>query len=135
MTDPIMLSVAGAVAGKTAEALTEVGKNALAALVRLIGSRLGRGGAVAPALQPALGAGPPDQAAVHELAEALERAAAADPGFAARVRELWPQARAELTAQDGGTVNINTGSVTGHLIQARDLNVQGGLHLGGWPGS
>ena len=130
MTDPIMLSVAGAVAGKAAEALTEGGKNALAALVRLIHSRLGHSDAAMRALEPVT-SGAADPAIVHELAQALERTAAADPGFAAQVRALWPPAREEIAAHDSGTVNISTGSVAGHLIQARDLNVQGGLHLGG----
>jgi len=32
--------------------------------------------------------------------------------------------------RDDGTVNSNTGTVGGHLIQARDLHVEGGLRLG-----
>jgi hypothetical protein len=51
---------------------------------------------------------------------------------------LWQQARLELSASEGGVVNISTGTVRGHLIQTRDLSVQGGLHLGdvsGEPGT
>jgi hypothetical protein len=40
MTDPVMLSVASAVAGKAAEAAVDGGKAALATLVRLIRGRL-----------------------------------------------------------------------------------------------
>lgn len=47
-----------------------------------------------------------------------------------QVRALWPELRAELSAGDGGTVNSNTGTVGGHLIQARDLHVGGELLLG-----
>jgi len=73
---------------------------------------------------------PADQAAVERLALTLERAAAVDAEFAARVRDLWPRARVELAARDGGVVNASSGTVGGHLVQARDLHVQGGLNLG-----
>jgi hypothetical protein len=132
VTDPIMLSIASAVAGKAAETVTEGGKSALAALVRLIRGRLRGNSAATRALESAPGTSA-DQSAVHALTRALEQAATADPEFAAHIRELWPQVRTEISAQDGGTVNTSTGTVGGHLIQARDLNVHGGIHLGSPP--
>src|SRR6266705_4710883 len=56
--------------------------------------------------------------------------ATADAEFGAWVRDLWPRARVELAARDGGVVNASSGTVGGHLVQARDLHVQGGLNLG-----
>jgi hypothetical protein len=129
VTDPVMMAVASAAAGAAAGAAVDSGKTALAALVRLIRGRLvstQEGSAVLDTAQ----ARPDDPVALQELARMLERATAQDGGFAAQVRALWPQAQAELSASDGGVVNSNTGTVNGHLIQTRDLNVHGGLHLG-----
>jgi hypothetical protein len=127
--DPILSSVATAVAGKAAELAVQGGKEACAALVRLIRERFSHDKAAAAALDAAHGKQAQD-AAVADLARALERLTSQDAAFAARVRELWPQARAELSASDGGVVNSATGSVGGHLMQARDVKVSGGLHFG-----
>jgi hypothetical protein len=129
VTDPIMMSVASALAVKAAEAAAEGGKTAWDGLVRAVRARLGHDKAAAGALEEAC-AQPHDRAAVRILALALERIAAADAGFSAQVHELWPSAQVELSARESGTVNSNTGTVGGHLIQARDLHVTGGLHLG-----
>lgn len=127
--DPIMLSIASALAVKAAEAAAEGGKSAWGVLARVVRARLGHDKAAAGALEAAC-AEPDDLAVVRVLALALERIAAADTAFGARVHELWPPAQAELSAREGGTVNSNTGTVGGHLIQARDLHVEGGLFLG-----
>lgn len=129
MIDPIMTAAASAVAGKTAEAAADGGRNALAALARLVRSRAARDQAAAAALSKATTA-PEDPASIQELARALDRMAAADAEFRARLQDLWPRASAELTASQGGTANSNTGTVGGHLIQAADLHVEGSLHLG-----
>ncbi|HEY1618222.1 MAG TPA: hypothetical protein VGG25_11415 [Streptosporangiaceae bacterium] len=125
-----MTAVASAVAGKTAEAAADGGRNALAALTRLVRSRAARDQPASAALSKAATA-PRDPASIRELARALDRIAAADAGFRAQLQDLWPQVSAELTASHGGTANSNTGTVGGHLIQAADLHVEGGLHLGG----
>lgn len=127
--DPIMLSIASALAVKGAEAAADGAKSAWGVLVRVVRARLGHDEAAAGALEAAC-AEPDDLALVRVLALALERIAVADAAFGARVHELWPSAQAELSAQEGGTVNSNTGTVGGHLIQARDLHVKGGLFLG-----
>jgi hypothetical protein len=127
MTDPIMISVASALAGKAAEAAADGGKSALAALARLVRSRATSDKTASAALDAAASKNP---ASVDALARALERLAAADPEFRAQLRDLWPQASAELSASEGGVVNSNTGTVGGHLIQAGDLHADGGLHLG-----
>lgn len=127
--DPIMLSIASAIAGKAGEAAAEGGKSAWGVLVRVVRARLGHDKAAAGALEAAC-AQPDDMAVVRVLALALERISAADATFGAQVQALWPSAQAELSAREGGTVNSNTGTVGGHLIQARDLYVEGGLYLG-----
>ena len=129
MTDPVMLTVASTIAGKAADAAADGARTAVAALVRLIRARLGKNHADAAVLDAALSK-PDDQAAVAQLAAVLERVSGADPDFGSRLRVLWPQAQAELAARDGGVVNTSTGTVHGHLIQARDLNVHGNLQLG-----
>lgn len=129
VTDPITMSVASALAVKAAEAAAEGGKSAWAALVRVVRARLGHDKAAAGALENAC-AQPHDLAVVRVLALALERIAAADAEFGERLDELWPSARAELSARESGIVNSNAGTVGGHLIQAKDLHVEGGLYLG-----
>lgn len=129
MPDPVLSSVAAAVAGKAAELAVQGGKNACTALVRLIRDRLGQDKDAAAALKTAQG-DPQDQPAVARLAAELERIAAADSPFVARIQELWPGVVTELAADDDGVINSATGSVGGHLLQARDLHIQGGLHLG-----
>jgi hypothetical protein len=129
MSDPVISSVAAAVASRIAELAVQGGKEACVALVRLIRERFGRDKAAAGALEAACGS-PRDEAAIARLALELERMAGADDHFAARIRELWPQAAAELLAADGGVVNSATGSVGGHLMQARDVRVEGGLRFG-----
>ena len=129
MTDPYMVSVASALATKTADLAAEGVRSAMGALMRLVRNRFAGDKEAAAALDAAQAA-PQDLAAVQELARVLERAGASDAGFGAQVRALWLELRAELSARDGGTVNSNTGTVGGHLIQARDLHVEGGLLLG-----
>jgi|SRR5580658_692539 hypothetical protein len=129
MIDPVMISVANALATKAADVAAEGVRSAMSALIRLVRSRFAGDKAAAAALDAAQAA-PQDQAAIEELARVLERASAADAGFAAQLRALWPELRAELSAGEGETVNSSTGTVGGHLIQARDLHVEGGLLLG-----
>jgi hypothetical protein len=129
MADPIMTSIAAALAGKAAEAAMNGGKAAWGELVRLVRTRFGRDKVAVEVLERAE-SGAEDPASVMALAQELEQIAAADSGFRTRLLALWPVASAELSAEDGGVVNSNTGTVAGHLIQARDLHIEGGLHLG-----
>jgi hypothetical protein len=134
MSDPIISSVAAAVASRAAELTVQGGKDACAALVRLIRERFGRDKEAAVALDAACGR-PEDEAAIARLALELERLVLVDDHFATRIRELWPQAAAELSVGEGGVVNSATGSVGGHLMQTRDVRVEGGLHFGDVQGS
>jgi hypothetical protein len=129
MSDPLLSSVATAVAAKAAELAVQSGKDACGTLVRLIRERFSHDKEATAALEAAQ-RNPADQAAVTGLALALQHLAAEDAAFAARIRELWPLASAELSAASGGVVNSATGSVGGHLLQARDVHVEGGMHFG-----
>jgi hypothetical protein len=133
VADEIMMAVAAALAGKAAEVAADGARGAWEALVRLVRNRFAHDKPASAALDAA-DARPTDQAALRELGQALERVSAADPGFGDQVRALWPRVSAELSATDGGMLNVSTGKVGGHLIQARDLHIEGGLHLGDAPG-
>jgi hypothetical protein len=108
MTDPVTLAIATAVAGKTAEFLTDQAKDCLTALARRIRDKFGdHPGKSAP-----------------ELATALELACAQDPEFGAQIRALWEQFR----AAGGGdnVVNVFSGRAD-KVVQLRD--VHGDVHL------
>jgi hypothetical protein len=107
----------------------EGGKKACAALVRLVRGRFSHDKAAVAVLERAQ-SDPENDAAIATLALTIERLALADADFESRLRELWPAAAAELSASEGGVVNSATGSVGGHLMQARDVRVEGGLHFG-----
>lgn len=129
MTDPVLATMATTLAARAAEAAADGVQSAWTALVRLVRARLAADQAGATALTAAEAA-PADTQRTRELALALERITAADPDIDAQLRDLWTRASVELSARDGGVVNSSTGSVGGHLIQARDLHVEGGLNLG-----
>jgi hypothetical protein len=129
VADEIMMSIASALAGKAADAAFTAVSGAWRRLLRLVGDRLAHGDGEAAVLEAAR-EHPDDAAAVRKLAEVLERVAGVDGDFATALRVLWQQARVELSASEGGVVNVSAGTVHGHLIQTRDLSVQGGLHLG-----
>jgi hypothetical protein len=127
--DPFISSIATVVASKATDSLMHGGKNACAALVRFVRDRFSHDKAAAAVLEKAQ-SDPENEAAIAALAQAIERLALADAEFESRLRELWPAAEAELSASEGGVVNSATGSVGGHLMQARDVRVEGGLHFG-----
>ncbi len=132
--DPVISSVAAAIAGRAADAAVQGGKQACAALLRLVRERFGHGTKASAALEAAQD-NPEDPDAVALVASALERLAANDAAFAAQLRELWAKASLELSATEGSVANVATGSVGGHLMQARDVHVEGGLHFGDVQGS
>lgn len=118
MTPDIMAAVAAALAGKAVESTWSGGKKALAALTQTVRERFDRDDKARKALDDAQRV--QDDAAIAELIQALHRVAAADPDFAARVQDLWPRVATE--------VNIVSGTVGGHLVQARDIH--GGIRFG-----
>jgi hypothetical protein len=107
--DPILVSIAAALAAKSATSLYELVKRKFA----------GRAGAE-KALEAATGAAP-DSPEVAALSTHLADAEEADPGFATELRATWQQ----VSADRGGVVNQISGNVSGKVVQARD--VEGGI--------
>lgn len=108
MVEPIMTAVATALATKAATGLYDLVKKAFA-----------RNPKDAAALAAATGA-EPDSPQVAALAESLAAADAADPEFAATLRAEW--ARVSQHADHGGVTNQVSGTVTGNVVQARDIH-------------
>lgn len=130
MADEIMMAIATAFAGKLGEAAFATTQQGWVRLAHLIRKRLGQGEHSEVAALESIQRNPADPDAVHKLAEALEQLTATDHEFDVQLRALWPQASSELSASRVCTINVTSGNIGGHLIQARDLRVEGGLHLG-----
>jgi len=115
MADPVTMAIATAVAGKTAESLTDQARRGLSALVRRIREKFRD----RPADQAALDAAAQDPDA---LARALDEASAEDPEFGRQLRDLWRQ------LQPGAQVlNVFHGRAD-KVVQLRDIH--GDLHIG-----
>ncbi|MGN9912410.1 hypothetical protein ACTMTJ_33230 [Phytohabitans sp. LJ34] len=128
MIDPMMLAVATALATKAAEGLSEAGRAAFGALVQRVRSRLAAEPGGTGTLESAE-SHPGDERLVERLAAALSVAADRDPTFAADLARLWSAVRdAAVVAAHDGVVNQQSGSVGGHVVQARD--VSGGITFG-----
>ena len=111
MADPIMVAIAGAVAGKTAEAVFAGGRRAYESLVGLVKRRF----AGEPIAQAALEAAESDpEANTERLASALELVAQADPDFD---RELRAAGESLFNVGPGSIVNSVSGSVAGDVFQ------------------
>jgi hypothetical protein len=103
--DPILVSIAAALAAKSATSLYDLVKRKLT----------GRGEAEA-ALDAAEGA-PPDAPEVTALAAHLATVEAEDPPFSEELRYMWQQ----VSAGEDGVVNQITVNVSGKVVQARDI--------------
>ena len=104
MPEPILVTIAAALAGKSVGNLYDLVRKKFA----------DRKQAVA-ALEAARGTAP-DSPEVHVLSEHLAEATT-DPTFAATLYATW----AQLSATSGGVVNQASGTVHGNLVQARDI--------------
>jgi hypothetical protein len=107
--EPILVSIAAALAAKSATSLYELVKRKFA----------GRQDAVA-ALEAADGAAP-DSHEVAAVATHLAAASEEDPAFGVELRNTWQQ----VSVSQDGVVNQITGNVTGKVVQARDI--EGGI--------
>jgi hypothetical protein len=130
--DPILTAIAGAVAK---EAVT-VGGKAIGKLVQRVKERFAKDPGAEVVLASAQ-EDPDNTVWVDALAKILHRAEEADPSFGAELRELWGAAKAELAvnaskteqqAKSGGTNNSNNGTISGNLIQARDIHGKITMH-------
>ena len=108
-------------------AVGEAGKSAWTALTELVGRRSERQ-RVAEAVQDAAER-PESNGRALVLAELLDEAAAADPGFADQLREWFEES--QRVVDGGGTGNVRnevSGQVSGSVVQARDIT--GGINFG-----
>lgn len=125
--DQILAAVALTLATKAAEGLAEGGKAAFAALARLVRRQFEGHTSATVALVEAE-AYPADDDRLRSLHDELVLAAAEDPEFRAQLQNLWRDLSPHLIANAGGVVNTISGSVEGHVVQARD--VHGGISFG-----
>ncbi|MGH3853224.1 MAG: hypothetical protein ACRDR6_06935 [Pseudonocardiaceae bacterium] len=109
MPDPILVSIAAALAGKSATGLYD-----------LVKKKFTGAPSATKALDDAEGS-PPDSPEVHALSDELARAESLDLRFAADLRAMWGQVLAQQRADNGGVVNEITGTVSGNVLQARDI--------------
>jgi hypothetical protein len=107
--EPILVSIAAALAAKTVTSLYDLVKRRFA----------GRKDAEA-ALEAAEDAAP-DSLEVANLATHLAAAETEDPAFGVELRRTWQQ----ISASHGGVINQITGNVSGKVVQARDI--EGGI--------
>lgn len=59
---------------------------------------------------------------MEALARELAVAEAYDPEFGERLREEWTAVQAQSTASGDGVANTIGGSVSGNVVQARDIH-------------
>jgi hypothetical protein len=111
MPDPILVSVAAALAAKSATSLYELVKRKFA------GRKDDEAALAALAALAAADGAAPESAEVATLAAHLAVAEKEDPAFGAELRNTWQQ----VDVGEGGVVNQVTGNVSGKVVQARDI--------------
>ncbi|MFD1044645.1 hypothetical protein ACFQ1S_03065 [Kibdelosporangium lantanae] len=109
MPEPVLVSIAAALAAKSVTSLYDLVKRKFA------GRKDAEG-----ALTAASGAAP-ESTEVATLAAHLAAAEKEDPTFRAELRNIWQQ----VSVGNGSVVNQVTGNVSGKVLQARDI--QGGV--------
>jgi hypothetical protein len=107
--EPVLVSIAAALAGRAVKGLYE-----------LVRAHFADDPDATAALDAAEGAAE-DSPEVRELGERLERAEAADPEFGERLRAEWAATGVNQRAESGGVTNLISGSVSGKVVQARDI--------------
>lgn len=121
MTDPFFDSLASALAGQAATALSKAGALAVQKIRDILRKRSEQD----PETQTALDAAEQPSASdaeVAALAQRLREIATASPELADQLRAEGARVHDEISAHSGGVVNINSGNVSGNVIQARDIN-------------
>ncbi|OLZ42828.1 hypothetical protein BS329_41455 [Amycolatopsis coloradensis] len=110
MPEPVLVSIAAAVAGRT-----------VAGLYQLIKAKFADDPDASAVLEAAEGAAA-DSQEVGELAAALEEKQSVDPAFGERLHEEWDRVTVEQSAGSGGVANQVSGQVGGNVVQARDIH-------------
>ena len=109
MPEPILVSIAAALAAKSVTSLYDLVKRKFTGRTEAEAALEAAGGAV------------PESPEVAALATHLAAAANEDPAFGAELRHTWQQ----VSATRGGVVNQITGNISGNVVQARDI--KGGI--------
>lgn len=108
MPEPVLVSIAAALAGKTAMSLYDLVKKKFASRAE-----------AKAALAAAEGA-PADSPQVRTLAAELERAESTDPEFGSELRTLWTSVSVQQQAGNGSVSAQISGTVNKSVI-ARDI--------------
>jgi hypothetical protein len=114
MPEPVLISIAAALAGRAAAGLYDV-----------VRRKFARDEKSLAALESADGQAP-GSAPVRVLAERLEAAEQEDPVFGRELRAEW-DATVTQHAETGGVNNQVSGIINGRVVQARDIH--GDIHL------
>lgn len=111
MAEPVLISIAAALAGR-----------AVVGLYQFVKDRFADDPDATAALEAAenLTEAAEDSEEVQELGRQLERVENSDPEFGKRLRAEW--AAVQLHAETGGVTNQVTGTVHGKVVQARDIH-------------
>ena len=117
MSEPVLLSIAVAVATKAVKGLYDLVKEKFAD--DPVASE------VLDAAESAAAEEGAESPEVVELSEALEQAELQDPEFGKQLRGQWEQS--VTVTQKGRVTNQLTGTVNGRVVQAGDI--QGGVHF------
>lgn len=115
MPEPILVSIAAAVAGKGASTLYDVVKEKFADRPQ-----------ANAALEAAEGSAP-ESPEVNRLGRELALAEQEDPEFSAALRATWSSIGVQQRADHDGVINEISGSVEGRVVQARDI--EGGVNF------
>jgi hypothetical protein len=105
--EQVLIEIAAALAAKTAESVYELVRNKFKTRKPALAT-----------LQAAHGAAK-DSPKVIALAEELATAEAYDPQFSEQLRAQWAAIQGQ--AVGGGVANTISGTVTGNVVQARDI--------------
>jgi hypothetical protein len=107
--EPILISIAAALAGKAATGLFELVKRKFSGDPRAMAE-----------LEAAVEA-PARPEAIEAVAERLAVAEQQDPDFRSALRDEWERVRVDQHAEHGGVANQISGDV-GKAVQARDIH-------------
>lgn len=109
MPEPILISIAAALAGKAATGLYDLVRKKFSSDEQAL------------AELEAATERPDDPQRIDAIAERLDRAEAEDPEFSAQLRTEWEKVSVTQNADGGSVANQVSGNV-GKLVQARDVH-------------
>lgn len=127
MIETFVNDLVTALASSGGGALAEAAVAAIGRLTAGLRDRFRRDPAARGALEIVVG-DPADVGAREQLAALIAQRLEQDPDFLAWLRTEWELVRRASAQVDGTVTNSVTGSVSGNVVQARDI--QGGVNIG-----